>query len=389
MFLKPDDPVPVGAVELKPAPQKGARTIEPIYSFGPVSVNGAGGYSGGSGYSSYSHQGAVKPYSSSYASSYAAPAGLQFHAMIPYMIHRQPLSHHSFANVQAKPEVAYYFDNQEPVVVEGEEHGHAQQSTNSPVSLYCQSMKSKDLIKTLAPEGKANATEDDFSAQGHIERVNEIKEEISQLNQAAQRIVDQQEKLAQMQQEHINMAERNANPEMRSYPMRGPSRIRRPHLGYRENEDLMPPAPKEDAKAEHDEMMRQVYPYSGYDNYYGYRSAWPYMPAYQTGLPIYKTHVAPENHQDDVEFFMRMLDMGKRMGVLSKNFQPSMALPSAPVKKEEEVKSEGLIDDLMDGETQKGAEKASDSPATLNVATEAPKISLIKKDKRALLPRRA
>lgn len=386
VFLRPEDPIPAGAVELKPMPPKGARTIEPIYSFGPVSVNGAGSAYGSAYGSALSHQASIKPFSYGASSSYAAQPGLQFHAMIPYMIHRQP--HHSLhaaVPTPIKPEISYYFDNSEPVYVESEDHGetHAQQSpSSSPVSLYCQSLKSKDLVKTLTPvevEPKSNTTEDSFDTSDHIQRVNEIKEEISQLNQAAQRIVDQQEKLAQMQQQHIAMAERSANLEMRNFPMRGPTRIRRPFI--RENEDTG--MPKEDAKAEHGEMMmRQGYGYP-YEGYYGYRSAWPYMPAYETGLPIYKAHTTPESHQDDVEFFMKMLDMGKRMGVLSKDFKPSMALPEAQTKKEDEPKPEGLLDDLAYGDMQKGAEKSEET-----VTTEVPKMVLGKKDKRGLLARK-
>lgn len=423
---------------------KSGRTIEPIYSFGPVSVHGGLGAYGSSSY-------AARPSAAAYASpmQYSAPAPYPYAMSYGMSPHRHHLLHHSLTMTRGgpidyKPEVVYY-DAPEPVYVEAEEH---EVRSPQPMSLYCQTVKSKDLGKALPPvEEKANNTLDEGTVQGHIERVNQIKDEITQLNRAAQRIVDQQERLARMQEEHIAaVSVKSADPYVAPL-LRYQQEMRTPPYGYgygmgymrppiyRENEEV---APKESTtggnyrREPSEESTQQVKPsapvvvakkadvapkareepveqtqapqppppapyspsydqrevfYPSYGGYYGYRgepaaygsgyyrSEPPALLRSETGFPVspmlFKSNGNVANYptnQEDVKFFMRMLDMGKRMGVLSKEFEPSGVSPVNMNKEDDARKTEDLLDDLVSGGvSSKPKEKKEDEPSKIDV----------------------
>lgn len=108
--------------------------------------------------------------------------------------------------------------------------------------------------------------DDERKLREHMRQVNEIREEINQLNRAAQKIVDQQERLAEMQQRHLWKSEDKG-----TYSQYNPLRM------Y-----VLPP---------------------------------PYSRANALAYPT---------SADDIEFFVNMLKAGKKIGALSETFQPAL-----------------------------------------------------------------
>lgn len=190
----------------------------------------------------------------------------------------------------------------------------------------------KQLNSTSEPAARMADTTDETTeehlflqgkaVQEHLEKIKDIKEQISQLNRAAQKIIDQQEKFAELQQRHMYNGYKNGNS---GQQYDGPTTQRQP-VPYQQR---------------YGDFDREIPPYYGGYGYPGY---------YPGGFGFSRASAASyPNSQEDTEFFMNLMHNLKRLGLLSNSFQQSII---APVDDKKTSQSEDLISDLLDGDKQ-------------------------------------
>lgn len=122
----------------------------------------------------------------------------------------------------------------------------------------------------------SNSIDEENKMKEHLRKVNEIKEEITQLNRAAQRIVDQQERLTEMQQKQQQ------------------------HWGSSSMSSSM-------------QNMNRPISYMGGGYYSQPSMPWGYSRANILSYP---------NSNEDIDFFMNLLKAGKSIGTISNTLQP-------------------------------------------------------------------
>lgn len=138
-----------------------------------------------------------------------------------------------------------------------------------------------DKSFNVSESGSKNqeSSEDERKIKDNLRKVNEIKDEITKLNRAAQRIVDQQERLTEMHQKQLWGGSSSVST------MQGANHMPHPYMG------------------------------TGY-------FAHPTMPWGYSRSNI----LSYPNSHDDIDFFMNLLNAGKKIGIVSNSLQPNTAV---------------------------------------------------------------